>query len=118
MPRQLPPIDKRFPVNRKDHTQKGPYLKSLIRKCLEKKIKYEDPDTNKIIKGKVKDAIIWRLILNATEGDNTAIKEILDRIDGKVVETKEIDIPNAGEYFQEIADAITRSDTNSDSVLP
>jgi len=74
----------RFPVNRQDHTQKGPYLLPLLKRCLEKKINYEDPETQKMIQGRVKDAVIWRLILNATQGDNYAIKEILERIDGKV----------------------------------
>jgi len=89
MPRQLPPIDKRFPVNRPYAPHKGkhgPQLVAMLRKFLEKKIKYEDPETQKMIKGRVKDAILWRLILNATQGDNHAIIHILDRIDGKVVE--------------------------------
>lgn len=89
MPRQLPPIDKRFPVNRPYAPHKGkhgPQLVALLRKLISKKIKYEDPETQKIIKGRVKDAILWRLILNATQGDNQAIIHILDRIDGKVTE--------------------------------
>lgn len=87
MPRLLPPIDKRFPVNRPhapNAGNKGPYLACLLRRLLEKKIKYIAPGTNKKITGSVKDALIWRLILNGTEGETTAIKEILERIDGKV----------------------------------
>lgn len=88
MSRKLPPIDKRFPVNRPfaPHTKKHPngYLTPLLKKLLLKKIKYIDPETQKIIQGKVKDAVLWRLILNATEGETQAVKEILDRIDGKV----------------------------------
>ena len=86
MPRLLPPIDKRFPVNRPHAPHKGfkgPYLTPLIKKFLNKKINFEDPETQKIIRGRVKDAVIWRLILNATQGENEAIKEIIDRIDGK-----------------------------------
>ena len=86
MPRLDPPIETRFPVNRKDHTQKGPYLTSFLKRCLKKKISFEDPETQKIIKGKVKDAIVWRLILNATQGDNIALKEIFERIDGKLAQ--------------------------------
>ncbi len=73
----------RFPVNRQDHTKKGPYLIPLLKKFLEKSIDYEDPETQKMIHGKVGDAVIWRLILNATQGENEAIKEILNRVDGK-----------------------------------
>lgn len=86
--RKLPPIDKRFPVNRplRPHTQKHPngYLTPLLKRFLKKTINYEDPETRKIIKGKVKDAVIWRLILNATQGETHAIREIIDRIDGKL----------------------------------
>ena len=73
----------RFPVNRKDHTKKGPYLMPLLKRFLKKQISFEDPETQKIIRGRVKDAVVWRLILNATQGDNIAIKEIFDRIDGR-----------------------------------
>ena len=78
-----PPSNKGFP-NRQNHTQKGPYLVPLIRKFLNKKISFEDPETRKKIKGRVKDAVIWRLLLNATQGENEAIKEILNRVDGKI----------------------------------
>lgn len=74
----------RFPINRQNHTKKGKYLVPLLRRFLEKRINYQDPETSKIIKGKVKDAVIWRLLLNATQGENEAIKEILNRIDGKI----------------------------------
>ena len=65
------------------------YLIPLLKRLLKKNIKYQDPETLKFIKGKVKDAVIWRLILNATEGETPAIKEIIDRIDGKVKEKTE-----------------------------
>lgn len=81
---EFPSKTHQFPVNRRDHTKKGPYLLPLLKKFLKKKIKYEDPETQKIIQGRVEDAIVWRLILNATQGDNQAIKEIFERTDGKV----------------------------------
>ena len=77
----------RFPVNTRPHTKKGPYLTPLLKKFLNKKIDYIDPETNAKIQGKVKDAIMWRLLLNGAQGDNDAIKVILDRLDGKVVQT-------------------------------
>ena len=54
---------------------------------LKKKIRFEDPETQKIIQGRVHDALLWRLILNGTQGETTAIKEIIDRIDGKMPDT-------------------------------
>ena len=80
----------RFPVNRKDHTKTGPYLTPLLKKLLEKKIRIEDPETQKIIKANVKHALLWRLILNGTQGETPAIKEILERIDGKVTDKTEL----------------------------
>lgn len=75
-----------FPANRKDHTQKGPYLTPLIKKFLSKKLTYVDPDTKKKICRTAKNAIIWKLISNSAKGELGAIKEILERIDGKVAE--------------------------------
>lgn len=82
--------DTRFPANRQDHTQKGPYLVPLLKKFLEKTITYIDPETELKVRGKVKDAILWRLILNATQGDNEAIKEVINRFDGKVPQQTEL----------------------------
>jgi hypothetical protein len=70
------------PINHNKNRPKK-YLTPLLKKYLNKKIDYEDPGTKKIIHGKVKDAIVWRLLLNAAQGDNTAIKEIFDRLEGK-----------------------------------
>ena len=76
----------RFPVNRQDHTQKHPngYLTPLLKRLINKKITFVDPETQKLIKGKVKHAILWRYILNATQGENQAIEGIFERLDGKV----------------------------------
>ena len=89
MAKPFPNPATQFPVNRPyapNAGHKGPYLIPLLRRFLEKKIDFEDPDTKKIIHGKVKDAIIWRLLLNAAQGDNLAIKEILDRMEGKAIQ--------------------------------
>jgi hypothetical protein len=68
------------------HTQKHPngYLTCKLKRFLKKKIKFEDPETQQFIKGNVGDALMWRLILNGTQGDNQAISEILDRVEGKL----------------------------------
>lgn len=86
---KCPPKETRFPVNRPyapNAGHKGPYLLPLLKKFLNKKINYIDPETDKKIKGRVKDAVLWRLILNATQGETHAIVHILDRIDGKVAD--------------------------------
>ena len=112
-----PPLHTRFPVNRPHapHTKKGPYLMPLLKKFLNKEINFEDPETQKMIRGRVKDAVIWRLILNATQGDNQAIKEILERIDGKMAQKV------LGEGFKDTKIIIIRDKEKSESptkVLP
>lgn len=57
-----------------------------LKRLLKKKIKYEDPETKLMVNGKILRVIALRLILNACQGENEAIKEILDRIDGKTVQ--------------------------------
>lgn len=61
-------------------------LTCILKKLLEKKISYEDPETKKQIKGKIGMVIALRLILNACQGENEAIKEIIDRVDGKATQ--------------------------------
>jgi translation elongation factor EF-1beta len=63
---------------------RGKYLTSFLKRCLSKKIDYEDPDTQQILHGKVRDALVWRLIMNATQGETDAIKEVFNRIEGKI----------------------------------
>jgi len=81
----LRPLRKGHPLIGGGNTgNKGPYLTCLLKRLIEKKIRYEDPETQKKIKGTVKDAIIWRYILNATQGETQAIEGIFDRVDGKL----------------------------------
>lgn len=57
-----------------------------LKKLLKKKIKYEDPESKLLVEGKISRVIALRLILNACQGENEAIKEILDRIDGRTIQ--------------------------------
>jgi len=86
VPHCRPPVEHRFKIGNPsgNHTQKGPYLLPLLKKLLNKKITIEDPETRKLVPAQVKDALLWRLILNGTQGETRAIVEIFDRIDGKV----------------------------------
>jgi len=81
---------------------RGHYLTPLLKRCLKKKINYEDPETQKIIRGQVKDAVVWRLILNATQGEISAIKEIFERIDGKTPDKIEMPGPTLNLFIQNI----------------
>lgn len=94
MPHKIPPVEYQFKKGHPGggHTQKHPngYLTSILKKLLKKKITYEDPETKEMVKGLVKDILPLRLIYNASQGELPAIKEIFDRVDGKVVEKTEL----------------------------
>lgn len=68
-------------------TPRGPSVLTPLKRFLKKNIVYEDPETKKMVMGKVQDVIALRLILNATQGENEAIKEIFNRIEGKLPDT-------------------------------
>ena len=84
----------RFPVNRKDHTTKHPegYLTSRLKRMLKKKFKIADPETEKIIKMTGSDGVMLRLVWNALQGENDAIKQILERLDGKVTDKIDMNV--------------------------
>jgi len=74
------------------HTQKHPdgYLTAKLKRCLRKIINVPDPEhPENLIKLRVADALVWRRLFNATEGDDQAIERVFDRIDGKVAQKTE-----------------------------
>ena len=110
MPRLMPPIEHRFTsATAPRHTQKHPngYLTPLLKRLLKKSITVPNPEHphGKLVKLTVKDAIVWRRILNACEGDDTAIERIFNRLDGKVPEAVQI-IEDDNKLFNEEIDLI------------
>jgi len=91
MAKQLPPEEHRFSSKNqpKNRGHRGPAIVTELKKLLEKKIDYEDPTTKKPVNGKIKYAVMLRLVYNALEGETRAISEIMDRIDGKVTQKAE-----------------------------
>lgn len=84
-----PPEATQFPVNRQDHTKKGPYLTSILKKLIAGEWEFNDPKIQELLKRTdckqtIETALCLRRILNGTEGDDAAIERIFDRIDGKV----------------------------------
>jgi len=85
-----------FPINRQDHTQKGPRLTTILKKLLSADWEVNDPKVQALIQKCGLDRTIevilcLRRILNGTEGDDAAIERIFDRIDGKVAQKNEIE---------------------------
>ena len=83
-----PPIKNRFTStnqpNFKTRPRRGASPTTELKKILEKKISYEDPETKEQVTGKIAHVIALRLVLNATQGENEAIKEVFNRTDGKI----------------------------------
>ena len=65
---------------------KGISILTEIKHILEKKINFEDPETQKRVKGKIAHVIGLRHILNACQGEHNSIVDIIDRIDGKTAQ--------------------------------
>lgn len=57
-----------------------------LSRLLDKKIKITDKRTKKVFTGSIGKVIAMRLLYNALDGNNEAIKEVLDRIDGKTAQ--------------------------------
>jgi hypothetical protein len=74
----------RFSSTNQPTRRRGPSIVKHLRKLLEKKITYEDPETKQMVTGKIALVIALREILNACQGDQNAIEDITERIDGKV----------------------------------
>lgn len=92
-----PSPDTRFPVNRQDHTKKGPHLTTILKKLISAEWDFNDPKIKELIKKcdleqTIEVALCLRRILNGTEGDDAAIERIFDRIDGKVSQKTELDV--------------------------
>lgn len=77
-----------FPVNRKDHTQRGPYFKSAFDKLLKNKFPMQDPN-GKLMKMQGGNGIALAMIWEALRGDVNAAREVMDRTDGKVLQKTE-----------------------------
>lgn len=92
------PVATRFPVNRPPapNNKKHPngYLTPILKKILEKKMRVDDPEVQRVLeiksgtKAELKRIIMLRYALNAIQGENQAIEGILDRIDGKLIADK------------------------------
>ena len=66
--------------------RRGPSVIKYLNKLLKKKINYEDPETKLMLKGPIALVIALREILNACQGDQNAIEDIIDRVDGKTIQ--------------------------------
>ena len=81
-----PPVETQFkPGRAKTGGKKKGFCSptAALRKLMDKKITYEDVETKKMVQGRIGDVLALRLVLNGCQGEYTALKDILDRLDGK-----------------------------------
>jgi hypothetical protein len=76
---------------KRNHKHPNGYLTPLLKRWLKKKFNIENPETQKIIKMTGADGVMLRLVWNALQGENEAIKTILERFDGKVKDKLEVE---------------------------
>jgi len=77
------------PRNSKKHP--NGYLTPILKKMLLKKYRIEDPELQKRIKMSGAKGVMLRLVWNALQGEQDAIKTILERFDGKVKDKLEVE---------------------------
>lgn len=74
----------RFPVNRKDHTQKGKHISTLLNEIASKKFRYENPETQTISRIRGDKALVIAAFWQAIQGNGRILKEVWERMYGKV----------------------------------
>lgn len=89
----------RFPVNRQNHTKKGPYFKCALMRLMKKKWPMQCP-TGELVNMQGTEGIASALWWEALRGDINAIREVIDRVDGKVPQKLE------GEGFNDVTQII------------
>jgi hypothetical protein len=62
----------------------------VLKKLLKKEIDIKDPFTKAASKAQLREAVALALVTKALKGDVSAIKEIIERVDGKVLQKTEI----------------------------
>ncbi len=84
---------------------KGRSLTTILQDILERKVELKDPFSKKAIKRPIKEQIMVKLIANAlTKGPQSlsAIKEVLDRMEGKSLQRLEHSGPDGDDIPHEI----------------
>ena len=74
----------RFSSTNQPTRRRGPSVLAELKKLLNKKISYEDPATHKQVRGTIAHCLAIRHIYNGLQGENNAIVDIMNRIDGKI----------------------------------
>lgn len=95
----------------KPHTKKHPngYLVPILKRILaKKKFNINDPETGKILKMTGSDAVMLRLVWSSLQGEVPAIKEVLERTDGKVTDKLKVDIEEVNSEIDKVIKVVLK----------
>jgi hypothetical protein len=82
-----PPVEHQFKPGQSGNPNgapKGPYLTTILKKLLDEEIEIVDAETGLKRKIRKSELVTVALLKQAAKGNVKAIREIMDRIDGKV----------------------------------
>jgi hypothetical protein len=77
-------------------------LVTIIERVLKQQIELDDPITKTRSKKELQEWVVLALITKAMKGDVSAIKELLERIDGKVVQKNDVNIRTHEDALKEL----------------
>jgi hypothetical protein len=77
-------------------------LVSILQKVLTQKVDITDPFTKERGKKELQEAVVISLLTKAIKGDVSAIKEVLERIDGKVLQKTETTLKTHEQALMEL----------------
>lgn len=80
--------------NPKGYPKGQPNTKTILKYWLSQEEEIENPITKELVKVQVVDTMVLGLIARARKGDVGAFREIMDRIDGKPVQSNKITLEN------------------------
>lgn len=77
-------------------------LVTILKRTLENKVSLKDPLTKQEESKTISEHLIKRFIAKALSGDMSAIKEVLERIDGKVLQKSEVTTKSHEDALKEL----------------
>ncbi len=86
---------------------------NLLEKALRKEVTHKDPVTKELCSKEMQEWIALKLMVKAFNGDMAAIKEVLERVDGRVTQKTETTGKDGGPIEHDIKTKLTASEIDS-----
>jgi hypothetical protein len=88
-----PPPGVQFSSQYQPVKKRGPSIVANINKILKKKVEFTEPVTKEKTRDIVAAFIATRAVVNACRGNQDAIKDVMERVDGKTTQGGELTAP-------------------------